>query len=79
MRVGLRALRQVVGGFIMLVVALSAVGYVVYAANGILNEVQARDTRAKYDQFIGQTAPALSARLTAEVDRSAAVGGLTPS
>jgi LCP family protein required for cell wall assembly len=54
------------------------VGYVVYAANGILNEVQARDTREKYDQYIAQTAPALSARLTAEVDRSAAAGGLTP-
>ncbi len=49
----------------LLAVALSAIGYVIYAANGILDEAEARDTRDKYDKQITLTAPALVGRLTA--------------
>ncbi len=65
MRSGLRIFRGLLGGIVLLVVALSAIGYVIYAANGILDEAEARDTREKYDKQITLTAPALVGRLTA--------------
>ncbi len=62
-----RALRFVLNSAILLVVLLSVAAYMVYAANGILDEVEARDRQADYDRHIVGTATAIVARLTAMV------------
>ncbi|MEW6578500.1 MAG: LCP family protein [Chloroflexota bacterium] len=66
MRMAARALRFILNSAILLVVLLSVAAYMVYAANGILDEVEARDRRADYDRYIVSTATAMVARLTAE-------------
>ncbi|MCL4236797.1 MAG: LCP family protein [Anaerolineae bacterium] len=66
MRTVARALRLVVNSAILLVVLLSVAVYIVYAANGILDEVEARDRRADYDGPIASTATAIVSRLTAQ-------------
>jgi LCP family protein required for cell wall assembly len=65
MRSGLRLFRGLLGSIVLLAVALSAIGYVIYAANGILDQAEARDTRDAHDKQITLTAPALAGRLTA--------------
>jgi LCP family protein required for cell wall assembly len=64
MRYGLRGIRFLLGSVVLLVVAMGTVGYVVYAANGILNEVEARDIRQDHDALVIDTATALGGRLT---------------
>ncbi len=64
MRTGLRLMRRLLGQMVILVVALGLVGYLVYAANGIWNEVQARDVRSQHDELMPGTAAALAQRLT---------------
>lgn len=66
MRIAARALRFILNSAILLVVLLSVAAYMVYAANGILDEVEARDRRADYDRHIVSTATAITARLTLE-------------
>ncbi|RPI97797.1 MAG: hypothetical protein EHM39_08940 [Chloroflexi bacterium] len=68
MRSGLRTVRRLFGLAILLAVVLAALAYVVYAANGILDEVEARDTREEYDEQIPLTGTALAGRLTAVAD-----------
>lgn len=65
MRFGFKAIRRILGYGIMAIVAVMTIGYVVYAANGILREVEARDLRQEHDGIIVGTATALQARLTA--------------
>ena len=82
MRYGLRGIRLLLGSIIMLAVALGTVGYVVYAANGILNEVEARDIRQDHDALVIDTATALVDHLTAVAEAEAAVvrtGDVVPS
>ena len=76
MRMVVRALRFMLNSAILLVVLVSVAAYMVYAANGILDEVEARDRRADYDRHIVSTATAMVARLTAE---AAAENGPAPS
>ena len=64
MRYGLRGIRLLLGSVVLLAVAGGTVGYVVYAANGILNEVEARDIRQDHDALVIDTATALAGRLT---------------
>ncbi|MCZ7538722.1 MAG: LCP family protein [Anaerolineae bacterium] len=66
MRTVARALRLVVNSAILLVVLLSVAVYIVYAANGILDEVEARDRRTDYDRHIIGTATVIVGRLTAD-------------
>ncbi|MBP8973628.1 MAG: LCP family protein [Anaerolineae bacterium] len=66
MRTVARVLRFLVNSAILLVVVLSVVAYLVYAANGVLDEVEARDRRADYDRHIVSTATAMVGRLTAK-------------
>ncbi len=63
MRYGLRAFRKIASGIVVLVLAVGTVGYVVYAANGLLDQVAARDTREEHDGVIAGTATALAQRL----------------
>lgn len=65
MRKGLLLVRRALGGIVILIVALSTVGYVVYASNGILDEVKTRDLQQEHDRLIVSTATALAGRLTA--------------
>lgn len=68
---GLRTFRVVLSGFVLLVLALGTVGYVVYAANGIFDQVAARDTREQHNRLMIGTATALAERLAGEpTDRS---------
>ncbi|WP_119072932.1 LCP family protein [Aggregatilinea lenta] len=64
LRLGLRLTRRVLGAIIIAVVALTTVGYVVYAANGILDEADARQQRDDYDQLSISTATGIAERLT---------------
>ena len=64
MRSGLRLFRGLLGSIVLLAVALSAIGYVIYAANGILDQAQAQDARDAHDKQITLTVPALTDRLT---------------
>ncbi len=64
MRSGWRLARTLLGGLVILAVALGTLGYVVYAANGILDEVEAQDGREQHDKWIVSTATALADRLT---------------
>ncbi|NLX11426.1 MAG: hypothetical protein GXY36_17405 [Chloroflexi bacterium] len=57
-------LRRVVGALALAVVVFGTVSYVVYAANGILDETQARERREQHDDVIVHTATAIAARLT---------------
>lgn len=63
MRYGLRAFRFIASGLVFLALTVGTVGYVVYAANGLLDQVAARDTREQHDQVMGSTATALAQRL----------------
>ncbi len=72
MRIAARALRFILNSAILLVVLLSVAAYMVYAANGILDEVEARDRRADYDRHIVSTATAITARLTLEAAENGA-------
>lgn len=63
--IGFRIVRSWMSVLIVAVMALSVFGYVIYAANGILDEVQAQDTREEHDRYLVSTATALAARLTA--------------
>ena len=65
MRSGTRLMWRALAGLVTVVVAASTLGYVVYAANGIWDEVEARDMRDTYDRAIAITATALDMRLTA--------------
>ncbi len=65
MRFGFKAIRRILGYGIMAIVAVMTIGYVIYAANGILREVEARDLRQEHDGIIVGTATALHERLTA--------------
>lgn len=60
MRMVLRLVRRVVWGMIILVVSLSTFGYAVYAANGILNEVDQRNRREEHDRVMDGTATAIT-------------------
>ena len=62
---GLRFVRRAAGWLVFATVLLSVLGYVVYATNGILDEVEARDTREQHDKLIVSTATALAQRLVA--------------
>lgn len=64
MRSGWRITRTLLGSLVTLAVLSGALGYVVYAANGILDEIDARDLRARHDKVIVSTATALAERLT---------------
>lgn len=80
MRYGLRIVRRVLGGITILAVALSTVGYVVYAANGIMDETQTRERRESHDEVMGGTATALAERLTVVADaRTRNTSVVTPS
>jgi len=63
MRYGLRAFRTIASGIVVLVLAVGTVGYVVYAANGLLDQVAARNTREEHNGVIAGTATALAQRL----------------
>jgi LCP family protein required for cell wall assembly len=65
MRSGFRLFRGLLGSIVILAVALSAIGYVIYAANGILDQAQAQDARDAHDKQITVTVAALTGRLTA--------------
>ncbi len=71
MRYGLRAFRKIASGIVVLVLAVGTVGYVVYAANGLLDQVAARDTREEHDGVIAGTATALAQRLSVVAIRRA--------
>jgi len=60
MRMVLRLVRRVVWGMIILAVSLSTFGYAVYAANGILNEVDQRNRREEHDRVMDGTATAIT-------------------
>ncbi|HML20164.1 MAG TPA: LCP family protein [Aggregatilinea sp.] len=64
LRLGLRLTRRVLGAIVIAAVALTTVGYVVYAANGILDEKDAREQRDEYDQLSIATATDMAQRLT---------------
>ncbi len=64
LRLGLRLTRRVLGAIIIAAVALTTVGYVIYAANGILNEKDAQQQRDEYDQSSIPTATGMAERLT---------------
>lgn len=63
-RCNVRGLTKLLGGLAALAVLLSAAGYAVYAANGILDEVHRRDVRATNDRLMVGTGTALAIRLT---------------
>lgn len=71
----LRLIRRVLWGVILLAVLLSTFGYAVYAANGILDEVEQRNRRGEHDRMMPGTATAIAERLT----ESAATATFTPS
>jgi LCP family protein required for cell wall assembly len=73
-----RALRFGLNGAILMVVLVSVAAYIVYAANGIMDEVEARDRRAGYDRHLAGTATAIATRLTAAAV-SAEAGALEAS
>lgn len=64
MRAGLRLIRRLLGAAIIGVVVLGILAYLVYAANGILDETEARQRREDYDQMAVGTATAMAERLT---------------
>ncbi len=61
---GIRLVRLVSSTLIVTALLLASVGYAVYAVNGILDEVEARDMRERHDTLIVSTATALAGRLT---------------
>ncbi len=64
MRNGLRFSGIALWTIALAVFGLSALVYVVYAASGILDELEAQDRRERNDRVIMQTATALPVRLT---------------
>ncbi|MBN2304234.1 MAG: hypothetical protein JXQ72_07150 [Anaerolineae bacterium] len=61
----MRAIRLGLGVVALVVFGLGVLGYVIYAANGILDKVDEQNRRDTYDRQIALTATALQARLTA--------------
>jgi LCP family protein required for cell wall assembly len=74
MRDGLRLTRRLLGAVVLMAVLAGVFAYTVYAANGIFDEVEARERRQDNDKLIVQTATALTARLTQVADAA-----LTPA
>jgi LCP family protein required for cell wall assembly len=74
MRYAFRTVRRVLGGVVALAVMLGTVGYIVYAANGILDEAHARDIREQHDELVIQTATALAGRGTVSAKIDLATG-----
>jgi LCP family protein required for cell wall assembly len=64
MRTGVRVVKTVFSVLFAVTVALILVGYAVYAANGIWDELRAQDRRERYDRLIVPTATAMAVRLT---------------
>lgn len=71
----LRLIRRALWGAILLAVLLSTFGYAVYAANGILDEVEQRNRRSEHDGAMPGTATVIAEHLT----ESAATVTFTPS
>jgi LCP family protein required for cell wall assembly len=78
MRSGLRKVRQTLGSMVVLAVVLGSVGYVIYAANGILDQVEARDTREQHDRYIVHTATALAEQLATAADTALQIEQSSP-
>ncbi|NDJ78359.1 MAG: hypothetical protein GYB65_19085, partial [Chloroflexi bacterium] len=66
MRFGFLIIRRVLGFLVVGAVIAGTLGYVVYAANGILDEVDARDIRKEHDKLSLETASAIPIVLTEE-------------
>lgn len=64
MRTGVRMVKTVLNVLFAVTVALILVGYAVYAANGIWDELRAQDRRERYDRLMVPTAAAMAVRLT---------------
>lgn len=60
MRFGVQLARRIVGTSVLILVVVGTVGYVIYAANGILDEVEARDMRDRHDALSIETATSLA-------------------
>jgi len=79
MRMVLRLVRQVIWGIILLVVLLSTFGYAVYAANGILDEVEQRNRRDAHNQVQDGTATAITEFRTESAASDTPTPTLTPT
>ncbi|NLE51265.1 MAG: hypothetical protein GX613_07640 [Chloroflexi bacterium] len=79
MRMVLRLVRQAVWGVIVLAVLLSTFGYAVYAANGILDEVDQRNRQEEHNQVQAGTATAITDFRTESAATATPTATLTPS
>lgn len=79
MRMVLRLVRQAVWGVIVLAVLLSTFGYAVYAANGILDEVDQRNRQEEHNQVQAGTATAITDFRTEFAATATPTATLTPS
>ena len=67
------------GSLVIAAVMVGALSYVVYAANGILDQVAARDLRERHDTLIVGTATALADRLALVAQSSGESGDALPA